>query len=158
MADKSVEDLSLTPPTRNPWQLTFEALDLPDQGLLRLPYNPESISIKASPNWEQVMVAGAERPRSIWTHNSPREISWNHTLHVGPGLTLGTEAVLITLEDWATSIVLETQRPTRVRLTLGDARQYVGHIDSFTYDTRLIRDDGFILVAEYSITFKENPE
>ena len=171
MATRRVQNELQDQLQRKSFRATFEALDQQFNQRVILPYNPESVNISVNPNWSPVGASGVESDRSTWQNNSPRTITWTHiiqarqiTTRQGDNYVVNrtayalVESLLQTLEGWATRVEATVQRPTRVLLTMGETRQYQGHIQAFSYRTLTIGPDGYILRAEYDITFVENPE
>lgn len=153
------------------YRATFESLDEQFSRRLLLPYNPESVQVQVAPDWSPAGGSGAERDRMLWSGNAPMTYSWSHVLQardlmrregtqyvVDQNKYALVETVLQTLEGWSVRVQDRTQRPTRLRLTLGQTRQPEGVITAFSYRTLRVGPDGYILSAEYDITFTESEE
>lgn len=171
MATRRVRSEVENPLRRKSFKLTLRALDQQFNQTVTLPYNPESVNIAVAPSWAPVGASGVERDRSTWQNNAPTTITWTHILQArqttvsqGEDFVINrtayaqVESLLQTIEGWATRVEASVQRPTRVLLTMGETRQYEGHIQSFSYRTLTTGPDGYILRAEYDITFVVNPE
>ncbi len=151
---------------RQGYRAQMKAIDEP--GEVIFPFSPESYRVRIAPRWAPRQIAGAEYDRLSWEGNSPRVISFEHILTVGDvwvrslsgavtedrtKLT-SIELLITTIETWARRITLATQRPTRVRLSMG-VNEFQGVITSFDY-TRLVQSaEGYALTAEIRFELSE---
>lgn len=148
-----------------PYRFTLTAIDLEGRPSLVLPYNPEAYDENGSAKWSADGRAGAERDRSNWEGNEPRQMAYQQLLTARDfagaggvdfsGVTL-VEGILLSLQAWAQQPTLSTQRPTLVRVTAGEAFQLTGHIDRYRFRRIRTNPDGFALTAEVDLTITEN--
>lgn len=144
----------------NAYRMTFRALDRPGSPTLRLPYNPESYEIRPAPRWTPQNGAGAEFDNLDWEGNSPRVLSYSHLLttqNTGREEGGDVESVIRDFDLWSTQPTLATQRPTRVRVTAGEAIEaLVGVITSVSYRRVQTSPEGRAITAEFEVEITEN--
>ena len=123
-----------------PFIVEYHALDIPNAGSIRPPFNPETFSERIEPVWEERRNPGSITPRSDWQGNRAKRVPIKQMIQDQEGESFRTEAFLRVLEEWATRPTEATQEPTLILVSWG-VHQMIGSISNLEinrlrYDAR----------------------
>lgn len=138
-----------------PFVVEFHALDLPNAGSIRPPFNPETFNERIEPVWEERRTPGSLAPLSDWQGNRAKRVPIKQMIQDQAGEAFRTEAFLRVLEEWATRPTEATQEPTLVLVSWG-VHQHIGSITNLEINRLRYDERGEATLAEYSFDLITN--